>query len=214
MTEKITLEVFGLDCPNESAILERILSDQKGILNLNFDYINAQMLVEYDPDLIQPDEILACARSSSMKVEFAREKIQEETGWKKHLRMFLTAGSGVCLVIGFILHLALEGGAQGVFSTTGGPSVPHLAIVFYALAIISGGYFVLPKAWVALKIKRFDMHLLMFIAVIGAILIGQWAEAGTVTFLFSVALFLEHWSGRPRSLLVISISSQDRFCQN
>lgn len=194
MTQTITLEVFGLDCPNESAILERILADQKGILALNFDYINAQMFVEYDPDLIQPDEILACARTSSMRVQFAKEKVEVEMGWKKHLRLFLTAGSGICLIIGFVLHLALEGGAKGVFSTAGGPSVPHVAIVFYILAIVLGGYFVLPKAWVALKIKRPDMHLLMVIAVIGAVLIGQWAEAGTVTFLFSVALFLEHWS--------------------
>ena len=43
------------------------------------------------------------------------------------------------------------------------------------------------------------MHLLMVIAMVGAITIGQWFEGATVAFLFSLALLLEHWSvGRAR----------------
>ena len=38
------------------------------------------------------------------------------------------------------------------------------------------------------------MNLLMTIAVIGAMIIGQWFEAGTVAFLFSFSLLLESWS--------------------
>jgi Cd2+/Zn2+-exporting ATPase len=38
------------------------------------------------------------------------------------------------------------------------------------------------------------MNLLMCVAVAGAILLGQWLEAAMVTFLFSLALLLEHWS--------------------
>ena len=38
------------------------------------------------------------------------------------------------------------------------------------------------------------MNLLMSIAVIGALLLGQWLEAAIVTFLFQVALLLENWS--------------------
>jgi Cd2+/Zn2+-exporting ATPase len=43
------------------------------------------------------------------------------------------------------------------------------------------------------------MNLLMLVAVIGAIGIGEWLEAATVSFLFALALLLERWSvGRAR----------------
>jgi Cd2+/Zn2+-exporting ATPase len=40
------------------------------------------------------------------------------------------------------------------------------------------------------------MNLLMILAVTGAVLIGEWFEAGTVSFLFALALLLENWSVR------------------
>jgi Cd2+/Zn2+-exporting ATPase len=66
--------------------------------------------------------------------------------------------------------------------------------LIYAAAIVCGAWFVAPKAWFALRRMRPDMNLLMTIAVIGAILIGEWFEAATVAFLFALSLTLEAWS--------------------
>ena len=57
-------------------------------------------------------------------------------------------------------------------------------------------WFVLPKAWYALRNRRADMNLLMVFAVIGAVFLGEWMEAGMVAFLFAVSLQLEAWSVR------------------
>ncbi|MBI3288628.1 MAG: heavy metal translocating P-type ATPase, partial [Elusimicrobia bacterium] len=71
---------------------------------------------------------------------------------------------------------------------------PGIAKAVYAVAVIAGVWSVLPKAWFALKSRRPDMNLLMTIAVIGAIGIGEWFEAATVSFLFALSLLLESWS--------------------
>ena len=72
--------------------------------------------------------------------------------------------------------------------------MPLAARVLYGLGIASGVWLVLPRAWHAARTLRPDMNLLMTVAVVGAIAIGEWFEAATVAFLFALSLTLESWS--------------------
>ena len=115
--------------------------------------------------------------------------------WKKHGRLILCVFSGLFLVLGFILQLI----GPTEFSDIGGFSlkyerVPLPSAILYLLAIVSGGWFVAPKALASAKRFTPDMNVLMVVAVIGAIAIGQAFEGAAVTFLFSLALLLESWS--------------------
>ena len=79
----------------------------------------------------------------------------------------------------------------------------------FAAATLAGGLLVFPAAWGALKKLRLDINVLMAVAVTGAWLIGEGAEAASVVFLFSLSELLESWaSGRARkavdSLLKLS----------
>jgi Cd2+/Zn2+-exporting ATPase len=69
-------------------------------------------------------------------------------------------------------------------------------IAVYTVAMFAGGWFLLPKAWRAVLRFRPDINLLVVIAAIGASIIGEWAEAATVVFLFGVAEWLEGWADR------------------
>ncbi len=69
-------------------------------------------------------------------------------------------------------------------------------IAIYTVAMLAGGWFLLPKAWRAVLRLRPDINLLVVIAAIGASVIGEWAEAATVVFLFGVAEWLEGWADR------------------
>lgn len=91
--------------------------------------------------------------------------------------------SGVLVGLGLVLHWATVLSP----SVTAGLSVAAMAV---------GGWFLLPKAWRALRRLRPDINLLVVIAAIGASIIGEWIEAATVVFLFGVAEWLEGWADR------------------
>ncbi len=76
-------------------------------------------------------------------------------------------------------------------------TLPRPAMIgIYTAAMLAGGWFLLPKAWRAVLKFRPDINLLVVIAAVGASVIGQWAEAATVVFLFGVAEWLEGWADR------------------
>ena len=108
----------------------------------------------------------------------------------------LVAASGVLTGVGLLLHWFHFG-------------PEWLATAAFAAATIAGGLLVFPAAWGALKKFRLDINVLMAVAVTGAWLIGEGAEAASVVFLFSLSELLESWaSGRARkavdSLLKLS----------
>jgi len=93
------------------------------------------------------------------------------------------------LVSGVLVGAALLAGQLGA----GGPS---LTALLAGTAMLAGGWFLLPKAWRAVRRLRPDINLLVVIAAIGASVIGEWVEASAVVFLFGVAEWLEGWADR------------------
>lgn len=93
------------------------------------------------------------------------------------------------IVSGVLVGAALLAGQLGA----GGPS---LTALLAGTAMLAGGWFLLPKAWRAVRRLRPDINLLVVIAAIGASVIGEWVEASAVVFLFGVAEWLEGWADR------------------
>lgn len=71
-----------------------------------------------------------------------------------------------------------------------------LPIAVFLAAIGAGGWMLLPGAWAAVRELRPNISSLMVVAVVGASVIGEWAEAATVVFLFGIAEWLEGWADR------------------
>ncbi len=185
--EKFTYKITGLDCAEEVAILKQVVGKADGVIDLAFNILQAKMVVTYDPTVIDSRKISSLVASTGMKAtpwEEARHE-PELPFWQRHLRLFFTVISGLFLMAAIILHLE-----EGLLPLTRS---------FYAGAILFGVWFVLPKAFFSLTRLRPDMNLLMVIAIIGALAIGEWFEGATVAFLFSLSLLLEQWSvGRAR----------------
>ena len=69
-----------------------------------------------------------------------------------------------------------------------------MAMGCFLMAIISGGWFIAPKAVAAARRLAPDMNLLMTIAVLGAAGIGAWSEGAAVALLFALSELLESFS--------------------
>ncbi|MBF0612938.1 MAG: heavy metal translocating P-type ATPase [Magnetococcales bacterium] len=57
--------------------------------------------------------------------------------------------------------------------------------------IVVGGYKTIQRGWQAVRLFSLDIHFLMSLAVVGAMILGQWPEAAMVIFLFAVAEWIE-----------------------
>ncbi len=199
--QTLQFRVRGLDCAEEVAVLKREIGPLVGgEANLSFDVLNAKMTVAVGAPA-SAEEIQSAVGRTGMTAEPWRDDkaaIAEESFWERNRRTLLTAVSAVCLLCGAATHAALTG-VRAAFLEDGVTGPPAASITFYLLSIVAGVWTVLPKAWIALKRFRPDMNLLMVVAVVGAVSIGQWLEAATVAFLFALSLALEAWSvGRAR----------------
>jgi Cd2+/Zn2+-exporting ATPase len=66
-----------------------------------------------------------------------------------------------------------------------------LAIALFMIALAAGIGVTIRRAWAAVRIGALDINVLMVVAATGAAILGEWAEAATVVFLFAVAQALE-----------------------
>jgi len=193
-----TFRVHGMTCAEEVDALRRELAPIVGGSDrLAFDILAGRMSVSATPDVTEAALTQAVARAG-LTAEPWRDgaMAQTRTVWDRHGRAITTAACAVFAVAGFALHTRLAGLAEALGSEGAAPGQgpPGGVRTLYIMAIVSGAWFVAPRAWAALRRLRPDMHLLMTIAVCGAAAIGEWFEAATVTFLFSLSLALESWS--------------------
>jgi Cd2+/Zn2+-exporting ATPase len=201
----LSFRVQGLSCAEEVAILRRQLGPLVGEGRLSFDVLNGKMTVSPDGPPLAAEVIVEAVARTGMRASIWREgngSFSEETPRRGLDPAVLTSASGVLVAAGFLYHAWSAGGFAAAIGSEGlGQShdVPAAARALYALGIAAGAWGIVPKAWFALKRLRPDMNLLMTIAVVGAIAIGEWFEAATVSFLFALSHALESWSvGRAR----------------
>lgn len=190
-SKKRSFRISGMDCIEEvTALKSAVGSLVGGVDNLSFDILNGRMGVLNDT--IADKDIITAVGRTGMRAELIDANIAQSPTTYRKSATILTAVSGFLLLSGFLFDVWSKGGFLSALQEGG--QLPILTIMLYVSAIVAGGWFVAPKAFFSLKRFRPDMNLLMVVAVAGAAGIGEWFEAATVTFLFSLSLALEAWS--------------------
>ncbi|MFB3076223.1 MAG: heavy metal translocating P-type ATPase [Candidatus Methylomirabilales bacterium] len=173
-------EVEEMHCGDEVAILEKKLSPLPGVEGLAADIVSRRLRVKHHPAQTSRHELITAIGETGMTARTAGVGIPEQrlpSVWIRHRIIILTAASGCLTALGLLLSL---------LGHPSGTTVP-----MYLAAVVSGGYYIARRGFLAARQLHLDMNFLMTIAVLGAMLIGEWVEAATITFLFALAQVLE-----------------------
>jgi len=174
-TESV-FKIDGMDCRDEVAILERRLTNLPGIEDLSADVVGQRLRVSYDAAKLSTAAIVEAVAQTGMRAWLEHEHATRASS-VGGVRLALAVVSGVALAGGLILQWFFG----DVFASRAA----------FALAILNGGTYTARRAWAAARVRSLDINVLMMVAVIGAMSIGQWSEGATVTFLFAFAQILE-----------------------
>ena len=189
--------VLGLDCAEEVLALRHALEPLEGVGELGFDLLSQRLTVRFDPQRIGVAALSEAIGRTGMRAvpwTVAGEPAMAER--RRDPRAALVAAGAGLLVLGFGWHVAQAG---ALLPALVGQAPPRASQILYALSAAAGLLPLLPKALAAVRGLRPDMHLLMALAIVGALALGDGLEAATVGALFGLSLLLESWSiGRAR----------------
>ena len=175
-------DVDGMDCSEEVAAIERALKPVPGVLGVRAEIVSSKVTISHDGRPSR-DDLAAAIRTAGVTVRSENSQGDEGRNW---LRLALVATSGMTTGLGLLLQWF---GWKDSWE-------PDVA---FFVAILAGAALVLPKALRSLRTLTLDINVLMVVAVIGAVAIGEVAEGAAVVFLFSLSELLESWSvGRAR----------------
>lgn len=179
MTQQLTvIRVEELDCATEENELRTVLADTPGVLSLEFDLIARHVRIRHELTNVTP--LVAAIKAVGMRPKVLLDppsSVPSRALSKKTIVVTTAAG---------VLALSSE------FVVIAGAKEQSLPVAVCAgLSIALGGRDTLRKGWQALRTRRLTMALLMSIAVVGALLIGQWPEAAVVIWLFGLAELIE-----------------------
>lgn len=175
-----TLFVEGMDCADESAVIEKALRSASGVLDVQFNLVAQAVTVRHRLTTQQVIDLIKGTGFSARLVRRDDPHSREITFWDRRGRLILTVVAGLFTAAG-IIHSRIH--------------VPDaLTVPLYLIAMISAGYPVAWKGMLAVRNRSLDMNFLMTVAVVGAALIGEWDEGAMVVFLFALANLLEGYS--------------------
>jgi len=176
-TAKIRIE--GMEDQKEAQIIERKLNALSGISDLNIDTSTQQINLTYDTTIINLQDIIRSISETGMKAQIIRSKSKFSAWWKEKQQLALI-GCGITSIATYLLGLTI---------------VPQeYTFIGYIIAVLIGIYYPARKALIALMNLTATIHLLMLIGSIGALVLGMWAEAAILIFVYSLGDVLESYA--------------------
>jgi Cd2+/Zn2+-exporting ATPase len=172
--ERTVVRVEGMDCASCAATVEKRVAALPGMRRAVVNFAAGRLDAEHDPGL-SLEKIEAAVRGAGYRVVRA-EEVERTPFWRTP-----RASSVFASALLFALGLAL--------GFLGAPDAARVGA--YGTAIVIGGLPIFRAALAGLRTKHLDMNVLMSAATVGAVGIGEWAEAASVVVLFAAGNALQ-----------------------
>ncbi|HLO02852.1 MAG TPA: heavy metal translocating P-type ATPase [Symbiobacteriaceae bacterium] len=185
------LSVKGITCLDCAAKFERSVAALPGVTSALLNTATGELRVEGALDLAairregqKENYVILAPMEADASVE------RDVTAERRRAELYRMGGAGLLLLVGY--GLVWAGGSSDLPAPAGPLEPLHLAAL--TGAILLGGWTNFKKAFYAIRSFSLTMAVLMTVAIIGAVLIGEWEEAAVVAFLYAVSEFLEAWT--------------------
>ncbi|MGB7337330.1 MAG: cation-translocating P-type ATPase [Phototrophicaceae bacterium] len=189
MSEQV-YKIGNLDCANCAKELEVGINKLEGVENASVNFSNITLLVEGNAPFAQLQD-----RTQAFGHTLQDESTSPQTTQKNASR------TGILGFVDYLLsrndtRLALIGAGivllTFIASLMTSNSESNIIVASYSIALVIAVYPIAQKGLNALRINhRFTIDLLMTIAGVGALVIGEYLEAATVVFLYTIGEALE-----------------------
>src|ERR1700726_2563056 len=137
-----TLQVAGVDCAEEVSLIQRALKPLGGVREVRVNIMSGKAIIAHD-ETITPDVLIKMIGDAGLKAIREGEKAGDEAQQRQKQRLLSVSISGAFTLLGLLMHW-----------THSAPQSVTLGC--FLVAIISGGWFIAPKAAAAAQQQHND----------------------------------------------------------
>lgn len=186
MSSKINGNI-EINCKSCAKSIEDQLGKMKGILEIDIDPIYNRFMILYNSVHVSRQEIITLLNRTGYSITFTgpskdkslfieQKRSSADILWDKK-EVYPLIISGILLIVGILLKYLFE--------------LPFPSEIVLIITTIIGAIFIFRKAFFSIINLRLNINVLMTIAAIAAIIIGESLEAALIVVLFSFAELLE-----------------------
>ncbi|KAL5699485.1 hypothetical protein ACHQM5_030379 [Ranunculus cassubicifolius] len=184
--QKSYFDVLGICCSSEIPLINNALKPLGGVIEVNVIVASRTVIVIHDNELISQIQIVRALKSARFEANVRVYGEQKHgTKWPKPY----TIACGVLVLVSTFKYV-------------------YHPLVWVGLGAVALGILpILLRSMVAVRNRNFDVNILVLVAVIGAIVLGDYWEAGTTVFLFTIAEWLESRASQKANVVMSSLMS-------
>jgi len=194
--------IAAMDCADELRVIEAALRRTGAVRNVSANFVARTLSVQFDRDASDTEMLRQAIAAAGFDVHIEGRPAAASPGRSvSRNRWWLVGLSATCFVAALAAHVGelLHAWSLRPLASLGADRAVTVATLFFAVATAAGGWPIARSAMRALRLRTFDMNLLMSVAAVGAAFLWDWAEAASAMLLFSLALQLEGYTmGRAR----------------